>query len=134
MRYALLLLLCTGCNATAAVDHASIIADIAVRYAAIVCRPQPTPTPDTPAEGCVEGCRCNGTGREKTGDGLSEVDCRCAADCECKPKATSTPKCGVTRRSRLCRFRKTSTGRIECRNGTCYWVDDATGQRYRVVR
>jgi hypothetical protein len=86
MRYALLLLLCTGCNATAAVDHASIIADIAVRYAAIVCRPQPTPTPDTPAEGCVEGCRCNGTGREKTGDGLSEVDCRCAADCECKPK------------------------------------------------
>jgi hypothetical protein len=40
MRYALLLLLCTGCNATAAVDHASIIADIAVRYAAIVCRQQ----------------------------------------------------------------------------------------------
>jgi hypothetical protein len=71
MRYALLLLLCTGCNATAAVDHASIIADIAVRYAAIVCRPQPTPTPDTPAEGCVEGCRCNGTGKEKSGDGLS---------------------------------------------------------------
>jgi hypothetical protein len=91
MRYALLLLLCTGCNATAAVDHASIIADIAVRYAAIVCRPQPTPTPDTPAEGCVEGCRCNGTGREKTGDGLSEVDCRCAADCECKPKNEPTP-------------------------------------------
>jgi hypothetical protein len=87
MRYAFLLLLCTGCNATAAVDHASIIADIAVRYAAIVCRPQPTPTPDTPAEGCVEGCRCNGTGRERTGDGLSEVvNCRCDDDCECKPK------------------------------------------------
>jgi hypothetical protein len=134
MRYALLLLLllCTGCNATAAVDHASIIADIAVRYAAIVCRPQPTPTPDTPAEGCVEGCRCNGTGREKTGDGLSEVDCRCAADCECKPKATS-PKMRSDPPLKAVP-QKTSTGRIECRNGTCYWVDDATGQRYRVVR
>jgi hypothetical protein len=131
MRYALLLLLlCTGCNATAAVDHASIIADIAVRYAAIVCRPQPTPTPDTPAEGCVEGCRCNGTGREKTGDGLSEVDCRCAADCECKPKNEPTPAEPPVVPIQS----KPSTGRIECSNGTCYWVDDATGQRYRVVR
>jgi hypothetical protein len=130
MRYALLLLLCTGCNATAAVDHASIIADIAVRYAAIVCRTQPTPTPDTPAEGCVEGCRCNGTGREKTGDGLSEVDCRCAADCECKPKNEPTPA-----EPPLVPIKsKPSNGRIECRNGTCYWVDDATGQRFRVVR
>jgi len=130
MRYAFLLLLCTGCNATAAVDHASIIADIAVRYAAIVCRPQSTPTPDTPAEGCVEGCRCNGTGREKTGDGLSEVDCRCAADCECKPKYEPTPAEPPVVPIQS----KPSTGRIECRNGTCYWVDDATGQRYRVVR
>jgi hypothetical protein len=130
MRYAFLLLLCTGCNATAAVDHASIIADIAVRYAAIVCRPQSTPTPDTPAEGCVEGCRCNGTGREKTGDGLSEVDCRCAADCECKPKNEPTPAEPPVVPIQS----KPSTGRIECRNGTCYWVDDATGQRYRVVR
>jgi hypothetical protein len=130
MRYALLLLLATGCNAPATVDHASIIADIAVRYAAIVCRPQSTPTPDTPAEGCVDGCRCNGTGRERTGDGLSEVDCRCAADCECKAKNEPTPA-----EPPVVPIKKqTSTGRIECRNGTCYWVDDATGQRYRVVR
>ena len=130
MRYAFLLLLCTGCNATAAVDHASIIADIAVRYAAIVCRPQSTPTPDTPAEGCVEGCRCNGTGREKTGDGLAVVNCRCAADCECKPKIEPTPAEPPVVPIKS----KPSTGRIECRNGTCYFVDAATGQRYRVVR
>lgn len=130
MRYVFLLLLCTGCNATAAVDHASIIADIAVRYAAIVCRPQSTPTPDTPAEGCVEGCRCNGTGREKTGDGLSEVDCRCSADCECKPKNEPTPAEPPVVPIQS----KPSIGRIECRNGTCYWVDAATGQRYRVLR
>jgi hypothetical protein len=133
MRYALLLLLATGCNAPAAVDDASIIADIAVRYAAIVCRPQSTPTPDTPAEGCVDGCRCNGTGREKTGDGLSEVDCRCPADCECKPSEpprADPPLVEVPRTKTV----KRSDGRIECRNGTCYWVDEATGQRYRVVR
>ena len=130
MRYALLLLLCTGCNAPATVDHAAIIADIAVRYAAIVSRPQSTPMPDTPAEGCVEGCRCNGTGRERTGDGLSEVDCRCPADCECKPKIEPAPA-----EPPVVPIKKqTSTGRIECRNGTCYWVDDATGKRYRVVR
>jgi hypothetical protein len=130
MRYALLLLFATGCNAPATVDHASIIADIAVRYAAIACRPRSMPTPDTPAEGCVEGCRCNGTGREKTGDGLSEVDCRCDDDCECKPKIEPAPA-----EPPLVPIKsKPSSGRIECRNGTCYWVDDATGQRFRVVR
>jgi hypothetical protein len=25
-------------------------------------------------------------------------------------------------------------GRIECRNGTCYWIDSKTGTRYRVIR
>ena len=130
MRYALLLLLCTGCNAPATVDHAAIIADIAVRYAAIVSRPQSTPMPDTPAEGCVEGCRCNGTGRERTGDGLAVVNCRCAADCECKPKNEPTPAEPPVVPIQS----KPSSGRIECRNGTCYFVDDATGKRYRVVR
>lgn len=129
MRYAFLLMLATGCNASATVDHASIIADIAVRYAAIACRPQSAPTPDTPAEGCVDGCRCNGTGREKTGDGLSEVNCRCDDDCECKPKVEPPPA-----EPPVVPIKKPSTGRIECRNGTCYWVDDTTGQRYRVVR
>jgi hypothetical protein len=126
----LILLFATGCNAPAAVDHASIIADIAVRYAAIVCRPQPTPTPDEPKEGCVAGCGCNGTGKEKSGDGLAVVNCRCDDDCECKPKIEPAPA-----EPPLVPIKsKPSSGRIECSNGTCYWVDDATGQRYRVVR
>jgi hypothetical protein len=83
----LILLFAPGCNAPAAVDHASIIADIAVRYAAIVCRQKDVP--DEPKEGCVAGCGCNGTGKEKSGDGLAVVNCRCDDDCECKPKATS---------------------------------------------
>jgi hypothetical protein len=126
----LILLFATGCNAPAAVDHASIIADIAVRYAAIVCRQKDVP--DEPKEGCVAGCGCNGTGKEKSGDGLEVVNCRCDDDCECKPKATS-PKMRSDPPLKAVP-QKTSTGRIECRNGTCYWVDDATGQRYRVVR
>ena len=44
------------------------------------------PAPVTPAKGCVEGCRCNGTGREKSGDGIALVNCRCAESCPCKTK------------------------------------------------
>jgi hypothetical protein len=123
----LILLLATGCNAPAAVDHASIIADIAVRYAAIVCRQ--IDAPEQPKDGCVSGCGCNGTGKEKSGDGLAVVNCRCDEDCECKPKVEPTPADPP-----VVPIKKPSTGRIECRNGTCYWVDEATGQRYRVVR
>ena len=124
----LILLLATGCNATATVDHAAIIADIAVRYAAIVCRQKDVP--DEPKEGCVAGCGCNGTGKEKSGDGLAVVNCRCDDDCECKPKVEPAPAEPPVVPIKS----KPSTGRIECRNGTCYWVDDATGKRYRVVR
>jgi len=122
----LILLLATGCNAPAAVDHASIIADIAVRYAAIVCRQ--IDAPEQPTDGCVSGCGCNGTGKEKSGDGLAVVNCRCDDDCECKP--SEPPRADPP----VVPIKKPSTGRIECRNGTCYWVDDATGQRYRVVQ
>ena len=87
MRFAcLLLVLLSGCETAAAIDRADIIAALAVRYGALSVRhTAPQPTPDVPSEGCVDGCRCNGTGREKTGDGLSEVDCRCPASCDCKP-------------------------------------------------
>ena len=87
MRFAcLLLLLLSGCETAAAIDRADIIAALAVRYGALSVRDTaPQPTPDVPSEGCVDGCRCNGTGREKTGDGLSEVDCRCPPTCDCKP-------------------------------------------------
>ncbi len=87
MRFAcVLLLLLSGCETAAAIDRADIIAALAVRYGALTVRnPAPQPTPDIPSKGCVDRCRCNGTGREKTGDGLSEVDCRCPPTCDCKP-------------------------------------------------
>lgn len=39
----------------------------------------PAPLPATPST-----CPCNGTGKEKTGDGLAEVKCRCGDNCKCK--------------------------------------------------
>ena len=87
MRYLLpFLLLAIGCNAPQAVNRADIIAALAVRYAAAIVNQgkQPAPIPDVPQEGCVDGCRCNGTGEEKSGDGLAVVPCRCEDDCECK--------------------------------------------------
>ena len=143
----LILLLATGCNATTTVDHAAIIADIAVRYAAIVCRQKDVP--NEPKEGCVAGCGCNGTGKEKSGDGLAVVNCRCDDDCECKasnsseipnsppaPKQeTPAPVVETVEEPPLVPVApKQSSGRIECRNGTCYWIDNETGMRYRVVK
>jgi hypothetical protein len=44
------------------------------------------PTPPAPQVGCAAGCRCNGTGVEKSGEGLSDVACRCPDNCSCKAK------------------------------------------------
>lgn len=54
---------------------------VAGAYALMDSEPAPSPAP---ASGCVDGCRCNGTGREKSGDGITVVECRCPAGCECK--------------------------------------------------
>jgi hypothetical protein len=43
--------------------------------------------PPQPKTGCVEGCKCNGTGKEKSGDGISVVNCRCPDTCACKAKS-----------------------------------------------
>lgn len=52
-------------------------------YALMAADAGPTPAPP-PAGGCVEGCRCNGTGKEKSGDGITIVECRCPDTCGCK--------------------------------------------------
>lgn len=91
-------LLIPGCHAIVGPKmtddlRAEIVADLAVNYAAVLCcsdkkpTPGPAPRPTPNPSGCVAECTCNGTGREKTGDGLSTVDCRCPDDCKCKPKA-----------------------------------------------
>lgn len=51
--------------------------------------PEPAPVPTV---GCEEGCQCNGTGREPSGDGLAIVGCRCPETCSCKqPKQPDPP-------------------------------------------
>ena len=42
----------------------------------------------TPA-GCETGCKCGGSGVEKSGDGLALIGCRCPATCSCKKKGTA---------------------------------------------
>lgn len=49
-------------------------------------QPQPQPGPQPGPTACVRGCKCNGTGREPTGDGLATVECRCPDNCPCKAK------------------------------------------------
>lgn len=147
MRYAILLLF-AGCTpAIADVDRPGIIADLATHTACILFDLPDAPTPDVPSEECVNDCTCNGTGREKTGDGLSTVDCRCPDGCKCKasnspeipnsspaPKQeTPTPVAEKAADPPLVPVApKQTSGRIECRNGTCYWVEG--NRRYRVIR
>jgi len=76
------LLALPGCQTIAEIDRADIIAELAVRYGAMSVR-KPAPLPDDKT-GCDEGCQCNGTGEERSGDGLAVVNCRCDDDCECK--------------------------------------------------
>ena len=54
-----------------------------------------------PTDGCTKGCKCNGTGQEKSGDGISVVSCRCPETCACK--------------------KKTSKAAAPCLSGTCHW-------------
>lgn len=52
--------------------------------------PEPAPVP---TDGCEDGCKCKGTGKEPSGDGLAIVGCRCPETCSCKrqPAAPSEP-------------------------------------------
>jgi len=79
----ILLLALPGCETIAEIDRADIIAALAMRYGALSLR-NPAPLPDDKT-GCEDGCQCDGTGKERSGDGLAIVNCRCDDDCECKP-------------------------------------------------
>ena len=117
MRYAIpLVLLCAGCNVPATMNHADIIAALAVRYAAVICNQgkQPAPAPNGPPAGCESGCRCNGTGEEKSGDGLAIVPCRCEDDCECKA-ARAEPEPVIADEPQLVPITSSSS----CESGNC---------------
>lgn len=75
-----------------------------------------------PVSGCEEGCGCNGTGKETSGDGLAVVSCRCPESCECKAAAAPAPP--------LVPIPQPS---IECVNGQC-WLVEPDGRRYRIVK
>ena len=129
MRYLLpFLLLAIGCNAPQAVNRADIIAALAVRYAAAIVNQgkQPAPIPDVPQKGCVDGCRCNGTGEEKSGDGLAVVPCRCEDDCECKAaRAEPMPS---TKEPPLVPIKSSSS----CESGNC--EQSQVVRRWRLFR
>lgn len=154
MRYfAFLLIIANGCVATSQQSLsgtfvADMIGEIAVRYAIKRTGDDTPVVPQPPREGCVDGCTCNGTGKEKTGDGLDTVECRCPDGCKCKPatkqaepeKPQEPAKEPVATKQDdppmvpVPRSVPRSGGRIECRGGTCYWVEEGTGKRYRIVR
>ena len=97
-----LLVLCSGCETAAAIDRADIIAALAVRYGAVAVRNH-APQPDGPAGECDKDCQCNGTGKEKSGDGIAIVDCRCDDDCKCKAsKASEEPPLVPIKSSSAC--------------------------------
>ena len=97
-----LLVLCSGCETAAAIDRADIIAALSVRYGAVAVR-NPAPQPDGPAGECDKDCKCNGTGKEKSGDGIAIVDCRCDDDCKCKAsKASEEPPLVPIKSSSAC--------------------------------
>lgn len=84
--------------------------------------------PVSPQAGCEAGCGCNGTGEEKSGDGLAVVSCRCPESCECK-QAEEPPLVPVSPAPPP----PEKTSRMECVNGQCYIVEP-DGTRYRVIR
>lgn len=71
-------------------------------YALIEGNRRPLEPSPEPAGGCAEGCRCNGTGREPTGDGLSDSECRCPDGCKCKAKKAATVASGTVCKTGTC--------------------------------
>lgn len=61
---------------------------------------EPSAAPLPPHDACEEGCGCAGTGRERSGDDLETIACRCPESCKCKAG------------------RQVSAS-IPCRSGTC---------------
>ena len=97
---AIALLVIVGCSpARSASENLQPLVAATGYYGLLSAAVGPTPAPST---GCEKGCRCNGTGQEKSGDGISVVSCRCPETCSCKAKKTAaftTGSCGWPPRS-----------------------------------
>lgn len=66
---------------------------VAAAGAYAVMEADAAPAPPVPTVGCEAGCRCSGTGKERSGDGLELVGCRCPDTCSCK--SARVPTVGV---------------------------------------
>lgn len=51
-----------------------------------------------------------------------------------EPEPEATPEPPKVDEPPLVPVKPRATGRIECRNGTCYWVEEGTGRRYRIAK
>lgn len=99
---ALALLLIVGCaHAESRRENLQPLVAVAGHYGVLEAAADPSPAPLS--AGCEKACKCNGTGQEKSGDGISVVSCRCPETCSCKAKATActTGSCGWPPRSIL---------------------------------
>lgn len=79
----LLAVLVSGCSSSSG-DLRPFVA-AAGTYSLMAAAAGPTPAP-LPATGCSAGCKCSGTGEERSGDGLAIVACRCPEGCKCKQR------------------------------------------------
>jgi hypothetical protein len=77
-----------GCIPTVVIDPQPLIA-VGGNYALFGKPAGPAPAPAPAPGGCDSGCKCNGTGKEPSGDGLAVVNCRCPEGCKCKPKGST---------------------------------------------
>lgn len=87
---------CVPAVPAAAARNLQPLVAVAGAYGAMEANVSPAPAPPPPTTSCDPACRCNGTGKEKTGDGLSVVACRCPDSCRCKqPQKAVVPTQGV---------------------------------------
>lgn len=68
-------------------DLQPLVAATGAYGVASAAAPKPSPAPST---ACDPGCKCGGTGVERSGDGLALVGCRCAETCPCKAKKAAS--------------------------------------------
>lgn len=80
-------LLATGCTQTSSTEDSRPFVSVTFAYGA-----RSLGRPVSPQDGCDEGCQCNGTGEERSGDGLAIVACRCPDTCDCKQRSELIPE------------------------------------------
>lgn len=74
MRYAFLLLVFLGCAKRDLAPLAAVYGSYGLLDQKVVVI----------VKECPPGCKCGGTGKVRSGDGLAIIDCGCPQTCKCK--------------------------------------------------